>query len=75
VSGWGGARFDSLLGATAQQIYFCDYDQKETERRVHSCGRATRRLRGWSWLDNDAVNFIASVAGSLLGAGLGGLVI
>ncbi len=64
VSGLAGAWFDSLLGATVQAIYFCDHDRKETERRVHSCGRATRRLRGWSWLNNDAVNFLASIFGS-----------
>jgi uncharacterized protein (TIGR00297 family) len=64
ASGLTGSLFDSLLGATVQAIYFCDYDQKETERRLHSCGRETRRIRGWTWLDNDAVNFLASIFGS-----------
>jgi len=68
TSGIIGALFDSVVGATVQAIYFCDYDQKETERRVHSCGRVTRLIRGWTWLDNDAVNFLASVFGSGLAA-------
>ncbi|MBI5303178.1 MAG: DUF92 domain-containing protein [Chloroflexi bacterium] len=64
VAGLLGSVFDSLLGATAQAIYFCDADQKETESRVHRCGNATRLIRGWRWLDNDGVNFLASVFGS-----------
>ncbi len=66
VAGLLGSLFDSLLGATVQAIYFCDHDQKETESRAHRCGHATRLLRGWHWLDNDGVNFIASLAGSLI---------
>ncbi len=68
ISGLGGALFDSLLGATVQAIYYCEYDQKETERRVHSCGRPTRLIRGYVWLDNDMVNFLASAMGSLIAA-------
>jgi uncharacterized protein (TIGR00297 family) len=65
-----GSLFDSLLGATAQAIYFCDFDQKETESAWHRCGRATRLTRGWRWLDNDWVNFLASVVGSGVAAGM-----
>ncbi len=64
IAGLVGSLFDSLLGATVQAIYFCDHDQTETESRVHRCGRATRLVRGWRWLDNDGVNFLASVVGS-----------
>jgi LPXTG-motif cell wall-anchored protein len=53
-----------------QRIYYCHDCQKETERTVHKCGRATRPLRGWSWLNNDRVNLLASLAGGLLAAGL-----
>jgi uncharacterized protein (TIGR00297 family) len=64
LAGAVGSLFDSLLGATVQAIYYCDFDQKETESAIHRCGRATRLLRGWRWLDNDWVNFLASVVGS-----------
>jgi len=73
LSGSLGSLLDSLLGATIQAIYFCDTDQVETESRVHRRGHVTRRVRGWSWLDNDWVNFIASVGGSLIAVGLGRL--
>ncbi|MCX7840911.1 MAG: DUF92 domain-containing protein [Anaerolineae bacterium] len=63
-----GSLFDSFLGATVQAIYYCDFDHKETEARVHRCGRATRQIRGWRWLDNDGVNFAASVFGSVMAA-------
>jgi uncharacterized membrane protein len=60
-----GTTIDSLLGATAQAIYYCPSCQKETERHpLHACGTATVHRRGWSWLRNDEVNFVASLAGA-----------
>ena len=71
AGGVGGSLFDSLLGATAQAIYWCDRCGKETERRVHGCGTETRQVRGTRWLGNDVVNFLASVVGALVAAGIG----
>ncbi len=70
LSGLAGSLFDSVLGATVQAIYYCDFDQKETESARHRCGRETRLIRGWRWLDNDWVNLSASVVGSVVAAGL-----
>ena len=70
VAGLAGSLFDSLLGATVQQIYYCDVCQKDTERKIHKCGHPTRPWRGWSWLNNDLVNLFASVAGGLVAVGL-----
>lgn len=75
LAGLAGALFDSLLGASVQRIYWCETCQKETERRIHSCGSATRPLRGWPWLNNDLVNFLASAAGGILAGWLGLLIL
>lgn len=65
VSGTIGSLFDSLLGATIQQVFYCDVCRKETERKLHRCGTPTRPLRGWAWLNNDWVNFLSSVVGGM----------
>ena len=66
LSGLAGSLFDSWLGATWQAMYYCPTCQKETERRIHSCGQLTQPLRGLAWMDNDVVNFLATLVGSLL---------
>ena len=69
AGGFAGVATDSLLGATVQAINWCPRCGSETERPVHSCGSTTTRLRGWSWLTNDAVNAIASAVGGAVAAG------
>lgn len=65
LGGLGGSLLDSFLGASVQAIYYCPRCERETERHpIHTCGEETRGLRGWRWLDNDAVN----AAGTALGA-------
>jgi uncharacterized protein (TIGR00297 family) len=55
-----GSLFDSWLGATAQVMYRCPVCGKEVEKNLH-CHTVTVRIRGLSWLNNDAVNAISSV--------------
>jgi uncharacterized protein (TIGR00297 family) len=65
LAGLAGSTFDSFLGATVQAIYYCPACQKETERHpLHRCGNQTSLARGWSWLNNDLVNFFCSLAGA-----------
>lgn len=66
ISGLAGSLFDSLLGATVQQIFYCDTCQKDTERKLHKCGTKTRPIRGYSWLNNDMVNLLASLVGGVV---------
>jgi len=71
LAGLLGSLFDSFLGGTVQAMYFCDHCDKETERHpTHTCGHPTDYLWGWRWLDNDWVNFLSSVSGSAIAAGL-----
>ncbi|MFO7537848.1 MAG: DUF92 domain-containing protein [Chloroflexota bacterium] len=71
MGGLSGSLFDSLLGATVQQIYYCPRCQKETEKIVHRCGQATTPLRGWRWLNNDWVNFTSSLVGGIVAGVIG----
>jgi len=71
LAGLVGALVDSVLGATVQAIYWCPSCSKETERHpTHTCGSATQQVRGWSWINNDVVNFICSLIGASVAAGL-----
>jgi uncharacterized protein (TIGR00297 family) len=70
VGGVTGSLFDSLLGATVQGIYYCPRCTKETESPVHRCGQTAHRVRGWAWLNNDVVNFTASLFGGLVATSL-----
>ena len=67
AAGLAGSLFDSLLGATVQAMYFCPTDNKETEKHpLHTCGTETVHLRGWSWLNNDWVNFACGAFGVVI---------
>lgn len=75
MAGLSGSLLDSVLGATVQAIYDCPHCAIETERHpLHSCGRKTVLKRGFSWLNNDLVNFISSMFGAAMAVGLWQLV-
>lgn len=67
LAGLAGSLFDSLLGATAQAIYFCPRCEKETEHSpLHTCGEPTRLTRGLPWLNNDLVNLSCALLAAAL---------
>lgn len=67
-AGVAGMLFDSLLGATGQGLFECGACAARSERADTICHEPVRLIRGWRWLDNDAVNLAATVVGA--GAGL-----
>lgn len=64
-AGFFGCVADSVLGATVQARYYCPKCKKITEKVFHGCGTRTTIKQGFALLDNDSVNFLASIAGSV----------
>ena len=64
LAGVTGAMVDSLLGATIQERRWCPTCDSASERHVHSCGTATTLAGGHELMDNDTVNFFATVTGA-----------
>jgi uncharacterized protein (TIGR00297 family) len=66
VAGVAGAFFDSALGASAQALRRCPACAVDCETNPHHCGTPTTLRRGLGWMENDAVNFAATLAGALV---------
>jgi uncharacterized protein (TIGR00297 family) len=62
-----GSTVDSLLGATIQAVFECPGCNRVTEKRVH-CGYSTALVRGYRWVDNNTVNFLSTIIGSVVAA-------
>ncbi|MBI4361339.1 DUF92 domain-containing protein [Candidatus Micrarchaeota archaeon] len=71
VAGFFGSVADSWLGATIQAKYECPKCGKRTEQPIHSCGTKAKLVQGFAVIDNDSVNFLASIAGGFMAYVLG----
>ncbi|GIQ88246.1 protein of unknown function DUF92, TMEM19, partial [Kipferlia bialata] len=67
VCGVVGCMVDSILGASVQRVGVCRECKAETEALTH-CNRLTDTVKGWQYMDNDAVNACASCLGGVAGA-------
>jgi uncharacterized protein (TIGR00297 family) len=67
TAGIAGMLADSLLGATGQGLYECGACAARSERADTICHEPVRLIRGWRWLDNDAVNLAATLVGACVG--------
>lgn len=65
LAGLFGSFFDSVLGATIQEQNKCSVCNKVTEKQIH-CGAQAYHFKGFSWINNDMVNFFSGIAGALL---------
>ena len=66
LGGFSGSLLDSLLGATLQAMYYSERRDKITERASERDGTPNQLVRGWRWLNNDWVNFSATLCGAAL---------
>lgn len=65
AAGMAGALTDSVLGAFAQDVRYCDACARACETDPHICGARTRSIRGAPWMTNDAVNACATAIGAV----------
>lgn len=61
-----GSLLDTAIGASVQSRSVCTRCAATVEDRLH-CGAPTRLSSGWHWMDNDAVNACANLAGMVAG--------
>jgi len=69
VGGVAGAVVDSLLGALVQRRGYCPVCLKPTEALSH-CGERTRPTGGVTFIENNVVNVLATVAGAAVSLSL-----
>jgi uncharacterized protein (TIGR00297 family) len=65
AGGFAGSLVDSIAGALIQERRWCDACGSPTEMRIHVCGARTRRVGGLPFVENDAVNLLATAAGAV----------
>ena len=66
LAGVAGGFLDSALGASAQALRRCPACGVDCETDPHHCGTPTVLRRGFGWIENDAVNFAATLAGAVV---------
>ena len=65
VIGFIGSILDSILGASVQAQYYCEDLKSITEKRVHK-GKYNKRIKGFSFINNDIVNLSSNLLSALM---------
>jgi len=68
AAGFAGALVDSMLGASVQELRYCENCKRTCETDPHVCGNHTQLVRGARWMGNDAVNVCATATGAIVAA-------
>jgi uncharacterized protein (TIGR00297 family) len=68
IIGLAGMLLDAALGGALQGRFHCERCGQPSEWPRHRCGTRTDLVGGIRWLTNDAVNAMATLAGTLAGA-------
>ncbi len=66
IGGIIGLLTDSILGATIQAAYFSDEFQLVTEKHIYKDVYPTVLIHGFSWINNDWINFLCSLTGATI---------
>ncbi len=69
-----GCTLDSVLGASVQALYRCGECGRETER-TECCGKPTELVRGFGFINNDAVNCVAVTFAAVVGGAIAATII
>ena len=69
LGGFIGSIIDSILGATVQGVYYSQELEGETEKRDYN-GKPNILVRGFSFVNNDLVNFLSIGISSILFLGI-----
>ncbi|EKN66269.1 hypothetical protein BABA_16662 [Neobacillus bataviensis LMG 21833] len=67
--GYIGNVIDTIMGAYYQQMYVCQRCGIETEKRRH-CQLPTTRIKGFTLVDNDMVNFLSGFLAAIAAIGM-----
>jgi uncharacterized protein (TIGR00297 family) len=61
-----GNLLDSFLGATIQEIYYCEKCNQYSEEKIHICDNECKYVSGIKYVNNHVVNFVSILSVTIL---------
>jgi len=72
AGGLTGTLIDSLLGASAQAVYYCERCERITEHPERCDGGRAEQVRGWWWLTSEGIDLVGAIVGAAVSAAIVG---